>query len=126
MKRTLTEDQIRIFRHSEIHSILRERELEEENEDTEESSGDELLNDNDQKRNDALANSDKAEISNLSSSKDPQLKQNGITTRANANSESGTLSYGEDGTNRNNEQAKSCSASGPAIAERKIISYADD
>ncbi|EYE96028.1 DUF3807 domain-containing protein [Aspergillus ruber CBS 135680] len=30
VKRTLTEEQIRIFRHSEIHAILRERQLREE------------------------------------------------------------------------------------------------
>lgn len=30
MKRTLTDEQIKIFRHSEIHSLLRERQLREE------------------------------------------------------------------------------------------------
>ena len=31
MKRTLTDEQIEIFRHSEIHALLRERQLREEN-----------------------------------------------------------------------------------------------
>lgn len=31
VKRTLTDEQIEIFRHSEIHSLLRERQLREEN-----------------------------------------------------------------------------------------------
>ncbi|KAL4977736.1 hypothetical protein BDW66DRAFT_29030 [Aspergillus desertorum] len=35
VKRTLTDEQIRIFRHSEIHALLRERQLEQENEEYE-------------------------------------------------------------------------------------------
>ncbi|KAJ0414290.1 hypothetical protein BJY00DRAFT_295413 [Aspergillus carlsbadensis] len=33
VKRTLTDEQIRIFRHSEIHAILRERQIKQENEE---------------------------------------------------------------------------------------------
>ncbi|KAL2854225.1 hypothetical protein BJY01DRAFT_243755 [Aspergillus pseudoustus] len=33
VKRTLTDEQIRIFRHSEIHALLRERQIKQENED---------------------------------------------------------------------------------------------
>ncbi|KAL2862055.1 hypothetical protein BJX68DRAFT_260851 [Aspergillus pseudodeflectus] len=35
VKRTLTDEQIRIFRHSEIHAILRERQIKQENEEYE-------------------------------------------------------------------------------------------
>ena len=128
MKRTLTDEQIRIFRHSEIHSILRERELQGENEDAEKSSEDEHLDkDGDHRtRNDALVNSDKTEeASNLSSFKGSDLKME-TTLKVNNASESGSLDYGEDGSNRNNGQAKGGTASGPAVAGRKVISYADD
>ncbi|KAL4916691.1 hypothetical protein BDW62DRAFT_102939 [Aspergillus aurantiobrunneus] len=40
VKRTLTDEQIRIFRHSEIHALLRERQIREENEDFERRMGD--------------------------------------------------------------------------------------
>ncbi|KAL5044923.1 hypothetical protein BDW71DRAFT_93361 [Aspergillus fruticulosus] len=35
VKRTLTDEQIRIFRHSEIHALLRERQIKQENEEYE-------------------------------------------------------------------------------------------
>ncbi|BCS21274.1 DUF3807 domain-containing protein [Aspergillus puulaauensis] len=40
VKRTLTDEQIRIFRHSEIHSLLRERQIKAENEEYERKFGD--------------------------------------------------------------------------------------
>ncbi|KAL4738961.1 hypothetical protein BDV11DRAFT_205475 [Aspergillus similis] len=39
VKRTLTDEQIRIFRHSEIHSLLRERQIKQENEEYERRLG---------------------------------------------------------------------------------------
>ncbi|KAL4872267.1 hypothetical protein BDV12DRAFT_152685 [Aspergillus spectabilis] len=39
VKRTLTDDQIRIFRHSEIHALLRERQVRAENEEFERKFG---------------------------------------------------------------------------------------
>ncbi|KAE8382207.1 hypothetical protein BDV26DRAFT_254076 [Aspergillus bertholletiae] len=38
VKRTLTDEQIRIFRHSEVHSLIRERQLREEEEDAQKDS----------------------------------------------------------------------------------------
>lgn len=40
VKRTLTDEQIRIFRHSEIHALLRERQIKAENEEYERKFGD--------------------------------------------------------------------------------------
>ncbi|KAL4802966.1 hypothetical protein BDV18DRAFT_145956 [Aspergillus unguis] len=40
VKRTLTDEQIRIFRHSEIHALLRERQIRQENEEYERAYGD--------------------------------------------------------------------------------------
>ncbi|KAL3438703.1 hypothetical protein BDV09DRAFT_191835 [Aspergillus tetrazonus] len=39
VKRTLTDEQIRIFRHSEIHALLRERQIKQENEEYEKGLG---------------------------------------------------------------------------------------
>ncbi|KAL3479011.1 hypothetical protein BJX99DRAFT_223420 [Aspergillus californicus] len=39
MKRTLTDEQVRIFRHSEIHALLRERQIKAENEEYERKFG---------------------------------------------------------------------------------------
>ncbi|KAL4814108.1 hypothetical protein BDW67DRAFT_187016 [Aspergillus spinulosporus] len=39
VKRTLTDEQIRIFRHSEIHALLRERQIKQENEEYERGCG---------------------------------------------------------------------------------------
>ncbi|KAL4752114.1 hypothetical protein BDW72DRAFT_192257 [Aspergillus terricola var. indicus] len=39
VKRTLTDEQIRIFRHSEIHALLRERQIKQENEEYERGLG---------------------------------------------------------------------------------------
>ena len=39
MKRTLTDEQIRIFRHSEIHALLREKQIKQENEEYEKGLG---------------------------------------------------------------------------------------
>lgn len=47
VKRTLTDEQIKIFRHSEIHSLLRERQrLREEEEDGDQDQDEEILPDN--------------------------------------------------------------------------------
>ncbi|KAL4784718.1 hypothetical protein BJX76DRAFT_356832 [Aspergillus varians] len=40
LKRTLTDEQIRIFRHSEIHALLRERQIRAENEEYDRKFGD--------------------------------------------------------------------------------------
>jgi hypothetical protein len=126
VKRTLTDEEIQILRHSEVHSILRQRELQEESEDADESVADENLDNADQKRNDTMIPHDKrAEITKSSSPKGSD--HNGrITSHANMDSESGALDYGEDRPNQNNGQAKSSAASTPAFPGRRIISYAED
>lgn len=126
MKRTLTDEEIQILRHSEIHSILRQRELQEESEDADESVADENLNDEVQKQNDTTTPHDKsAEISNSGSPKGSDHKGR-VTSHATVGSGSGALDYGEDPPNQNNGQAKNSAASTPAFPGRRIISYAED
>ncbi|RMJ24088.1 hypothetical protein PHISP_05046 [Aspergillus sp. HF37] len=126
VKRTLTDEEIQILRHSEIHSILRQRELQEESEDADESVADENLDDADQKRNDTTTPHDQRTEISISSSPKGSDHNGKITSHANVGSESGALDYGEDRSNQNHGQAKSSAASNPAFPGRRIISYAED
>lgn len=124
VKRTLTDEQIRMFRHSEVHSLLRERELQEENEAAD-GSNDERLNEDHKKRDGTKAdNNTKTTVSNPSRSKDHGLEKEKSAQANNASTESGMLDYGDDDVGHNNQQTKG--AAGSTFSGRKIISYADD
>lgn len=125
MKRTLTDEQIRIFRHSEIHSLLREREVEAENEAFDNPPADEDMGD--EKGNDGADTSAERQngVTNSSTSEDSGVKQARIESQANVDSEAGALDYGEDGPGQNNQQPKNANTPRSAFAGRRIISYAD-
>lgn len=125
VKRTLTDEQVRIFRHSEIHSLLRERDLKAENEALSDSPADKHTSD--EKRNDGEDTSADQEtgVSKLGVAGDSTVKQERRHDQPNGNSESGSLDYGEDGLGQNNQQPKNTASSGSAFTGRRIISYAD-
>ncbi|RJE23329.1 hypothetical protein PHISCL_04315 [Aspergillus sclerotialis] len=119
VKRTLTDEQIRIFRHSEIHSLLRERQVRAENKafDESESTGDENKDDDigAERENDDF--DQKAEVS-----EDSALKRESTTAQTNVNSTAAPLDYDDDGFAQNDHQPKTASGS---FTGRRIISYAD-
>lgn len=125
MKRTLTDEQMRIFRHSEIHSLLRERQVEAENKAWDESGsvGDENEDEGigAERENDGF--DQKAEVSNPMISEDSALKRDRIASQTNVNSTAGSLDYDDDGFAQNDHQPKT--ASSGSFTGRRIISYAD-
>lgn len=99
MKRTLTDEQIRIFRHSEIHALRREKEAAEESHAESENAG--------------TDQADKNSSQPGSRSKNVQSGTSG--------SEETSLDYDEEGQTKKEPQG----FSRPPFAGRKIISYED-
>lgn len=105
VKRTLTDEQIRIFRHSEIHALRREKELAEEaraersREQPSENAGTEQADKN---------------------SSQPGSRSKNIQSGT-AGSEAISLDYDEEGQTKRGSQR----FSRPPFAGRKIISYED-
>lgn len=136
VKRTLTDEQIRIFRHSEIHALLRERQLEEERrlQEEEDSARDismEWSNVDETRQNNGKA-------STLSSS--PVQAKTGqkhdVFPGINKPSTSGSdrnqsdmkasgLDYDDDFSHEANMNNNATAAAAPRFAGRRIISYDD-
>lgn len=131
MKRTLTDEQIRIFRHSEIHALLREKQLREEKEKEARETSESQVR---EKSHDAMEAQ-----STSSSGKMRKAQRNGngprmVTPRASESKRgvetydetTGSLDYGDNDYVAAKEQRNAPSASShPHLARRRIISYED-
>lgn len=130
MKRTLTDEQIRIFRHSEIHSLLRGREVEAENEAFEQSHSREELDEYAQGGGavdaSAVENENRATVDQSAPAKGGDKPM--AMARPSVNSET-TLNYEEEDAGQNDQSPKTATATATApnsgFARRKIISYED-
>ncbi|OJJ46087.1 hypothetical protein ASPZODRAFT_16685 [Penicilliopsis zonata CBS 506.65] len=118
VKRTLTDEQIEIFRHSEIHALLREKQLKEE------ALAEEREREMDEKTNAATNATPVEQDKNRDSINETQLDQSqpGKNTRhqdaATHATTSGALDYGESGHG-------SSSSSKHHVFSRKLVSYED-
>ncbi|KNG82280.1 hypothetical protein ANOM_010106 [Aspergillus nomiae NRRL 13137] len=131
VKRTLTDEQIKIFRHSEIHSLLRERQLREEEEESlkvseSNESKDDQADDNDT----AAKRSNVVSVTDQSTGEDQQARALQSNTRQSAarnqtvdNSTNPTLDYDEDASGGTHKSAPSGYHS--HLAGRRIVSYED-
>lgn len=128
VKRTLTDEQIRIFRHSEIHALRREKELREEalaeslreeamNRD--EEAGIEMQEREVSAKNLEVAPEEEKRVDNGSGASGQVASRREFAKHTNL--ESGSLDYGEDGFGRKDASR----ASDPRIMGRRIISYED-
>ncbi|OGM50860.1 hypothetical protein ABOM_000429 [Aspergillus bombycis] len=134
VKRTLTDEQIKIFRHSEIHSLIRERQLREEEEEEENKK---VSESNESKDDQADENDTVAKRSNVvvgqtdqSTGEDQQAKAPQSNTRQSTarnqtvdNSSNPTLDYDEDASGGTHKPAPSGYYS--HLAGRRIVSYED-
>lgn len=105
MKRTLTDEQIKIFRHSEIHALQREKEAAEE---AHAERSREQPSDN--------AGTDQADKNSSQPGSRSKKVQSGTS-----GSEETSLDYDEEGQTKKEPQG----FSRPPFAGRKIISYED-
>lgn len=106
MKRTLTDEQIRIFRHSEIHALQRERQLREEEEEGE--GGSEGFGENSQAQN----GNAKRKREDVEGDKGGQKESTGPAT---------SLDYNDEQEPRKVQRP----TSNAPFARRRIISYED-
>ncbi|KAF7594970.1 hypothetical protein BBP40_007778 [Aspergillus hancockii] len=131
VKRTLTDEQIRIFRHSEIHSLLRERQLKEEEEELAQryleskDKGDNVTETAVKRPNATVGETDKltGEIQDAvtlqSDSKNVAVRRQTEDTSRNP-----MLDYDED-TAPSASQKPAPSWYVPQVAGRRIVSYED-
>lgn len=110
MKRTLTDEQIRIFRHSEIHALRREKEAAEEA--RAEGSREQQFENADAEQ------ADKNSSQPGSRSRKSQAEQ---LAEGTTGQEATSLDYDEEGQTKRGPQG----FSRPPFAGRKIISYED-
>lgn len=133
MKRTLTDEQIRIFRHSEIHALLRKRQLEQDEAEYEARARQGSVEggvsaDEDARRDKLARDENRVKDTAPGQGQDPRRLSGGAKSRARGNHEtrndpSQTLDY---------EDAEQSPARRPrpmdpraAFPGRKIISYED-
>ncbi|KAL2009595.1 hypothetical protein VTN00DRAFT_5402 [Thermoascus crustaceus] len=140
VKRTLTDEQIRIFRHSEIHALLREKQLREEKEkEAREASENNSIQTSSGSQAREKSHGAMEAQSTSSSGKKRKAERNGngprvVGSRVSGGKKgiethdetSGALDYGDDDYIAAKEQRYAPSASShPHLAGRKIISYED-
>ncbi|KAJ5117285.1 hypothetical protein N7448_004222 [Penicillium atrosanguineum] len=119
MKRTLTDEQIRIFRHSEIHALLRARQLEEDDAEYEarrhvaDDAGAENSLECNAKAADASLSNDGSTRRRSSGGRKPNTQR--------PHNASSDLDYGES----TQDTTKSKPEKNVAYIGRKIVSYAD-
>lgn len=137
VKRTLTDEQIRIFRHSEIHALLRERQIKAENEEYERKFGDKAQTGPDDQ--DAQEISEKS-IESVSDGDQAELDAKAVAGKKRAVDEPGSsqpvakkqstvpadvyLDYNEDEASVAARPGHGRTAA-PPFAGRRIISYDD-
>ncbi|KAE8346898.1 hypothetical protein BDV24DRAFT_51980 [Aspergillus arachidicola] len=131
VKRTLTDEQIEIFRHSEIHSLIRERQLREEEEEYQKAAEINEIKDNQADDKDTSAKrSGVVGETDQSTGEDQQARtlqsdtrQSVARNRTVGNSSDPTLDYDEDASEDTRKPAPSGYNS--HMAGRRIISYED-
>ncbi|EED16220.1 conserved hypothetical protein [Talaromyces stipitatus ATCC 10500] len=122
-KRTLTDEQIEIFRHSEIHALLRERERLREEEAEEERDGEEIKHNNSKS---VKISKDDGKFDGKSTQDEPT---NGALKRKSAEDNedfSAKRAKDEDGGAAKLRQPQQLAFSRDLNSGRKIVSYADD
>ncbi|KAL2000096.1 hypothetical protein VTN02DRAFT_3554 [Thermoascus thermophilus] len=140
VKRTLTDEQIRIFRHSEIHALLREKQLREEREKEARETSENMSTQTplESQMREKSHGAMEAQLTS-SSGKKRKAQRNGNGTRmvtpraseskkgvATPDETSGSLDYGDNDYVAAQEQRNAPSAScHPYLAGRRIISYED-
>lgn len=129
VKRTLTDEQIRIFRHSEIHSLLRQKQLREEElaevarESTPVRQAAGGIAEGQEDRPFSIPGSQQEKIPNAkegSGLESHEAKDSSITKRADEAGSQERLDYDDDATVQREAHAR-----GPNFAGRRIISYED-
>lgn len=110
-KRTLTDEQIRIFRHSEIHALRREKQAREENEEQREKD-----------LHEGFKNADAGDKSRGGSSGHGSDESRIESVKGNTGSEAATLDY--DGGLQVDSRPQHPAPSAP-FTRRKIVSYED-
>ncbi|PIG89131.1 hypothetical protein AARAC_011157 [Aspergillus arachidicola] len=132
VKRTLTDEQIEIFRHSEIHSLIRERQLREEEEEYQKAAEINEIKDNQADDKDTSAKRSGVVVgeTDQSTGEDQQARtlqsdtrQSVARNRTVGNSSDPTLDYDEDASEDTRKPAPSGYNS--HMAGRRIISYED-
>ncbi|OQD73795.1 hypothetical protein PENDEC_c013G02641 [Penicillium decumbens] len=120
VKRTLTDEQIRIFRHSEIHALLRARQLEEDDAEYETRRQVAKDDETDAENNAAAGN---AYLKNVASSKRRRSStgRKSNTQRRSLDTPSEPLDYEESAQGPHKSQPER----NVAYPGRKIVSYAD-
>ncbi|GAD94197.1 predicted protein [Paecilomyces variotii No. 5] len=129
MKRTITDEQIRIFRHSEIHAILRERQLEEEQriQEEEDAAADKVVEDS--KTHVTSAATAQGSMKSAQLPKD-QKKDTGAQKSPGRSAPQGDqgdsgLDYDDDSSYHANLAHHAAAAAASRLAGRRIISYDD-
>jgi hypothetical protein len=127
VKRTLTDEQIRIFRHSEIHALLRERQAEEASEPSEPADPDSSPASPEAPVTDAPAENvssmkRKASQADISSTK--KRMKNTADGGESVDVTYEHIQYDEN-ESRNNSVPNGPSSNQPSFTGRRIISYAD-
>ncbi|KAJ9309570.1 hypothetical protein DTO217A2_860 [Paecilomyces variotii] len=133
VKRTLTDEQIRIFRHSEIHAILRKRQLEEERrlQEVEDAAADQALEESDKDaagRSTAKGpvhsiNPDQTSMDRKTDASVP--KSSGGSDHRKGDQGVSGLDYDDDSSYRVNTRDDAAAAAASRFAGRRIISYDD-
>ncbi|KAJ9303093.1 hypothetical protein DTO271G3_467 [Paecilomyces variotii] len=133
VKRTLTDEQIRIFRHSEIHAILRERQLEEERrlQEVEDAAADKALEESDKDATGRSSvkgpvhsiNPDQASIDRKTDDSIP--KSSGGSDQRKGDQGVSGLDYDDDSSYQVNTRDDAAAAAASRFAGRRIISYDD-
>lgn len=122
-KRTLTDEQIEIFRHSEIHALLRERERLRE-EEAEEQSDVEARDIESGKT--SKVDGDIRKAADISALKRKSVEGSEDSSAKRAKDEEGTARPSECDTAASTQQPQQTASSRDINFGRKIVSYADD
>lgn len=120
VKRTLTDEQIRIFRHSEIHAILRKRQLEEERRLQEEEDA---TGRSSEKGPVHSINPDQTSMDRKTDASVP--KSSGGSDHRKGDQGVSGLDYDGDSSYRVNTRDDAAAAAASRFAGRRIISYDD-
>lgn len=137
MRRTLTDEQIRIFRHSEIHAVLRARQLREDDEEYEARMGKSLTDDENQdeeggeeptKSSHQEAIDGDTQLKSVHEEKKSKKKKKKKKSTTKNSSEtapvSESLDYGEDNVGHDTPQTERPVSNAP-YSGRRIVSYDD-
>ncbi|KAL1879544.1 hypothetical protein Plec18167_004001 [Paecilomyces lecythidis] len=127
VKRTLTNEQIRIFRHSEIHAILRERQLEEEQriQEEEDAAADRVVEDSKMHVTSDVTAQQSTNSSQMSKDQNKDTSAQKKPRQSIPQGDQGGLDYDDDSSYQAHMADDAATAAASRLAGRRIISYDD-